>query len=174
MPLPYRAPFVSERKPKDEFFDKFEKMPRAKMPVRPAEERRNDFREINLGFSEEAARAEAKRCLECGCHDYKDCRLIKYADRYVVDAKRFAGVKHECFKEQRLEIIERDQGKCILCNLCVRVCREDAKQGILGLVGRGFGTVIKPEFRDSATIAVCRECGKCVAACPTGALKLLK
>ncbi len=174
MPLPYRAPFVSERKPKDEFFDRFEKMPRAKMPVRPAEERRNDFREINLGFSEEAARAEAKRCLECGCHDYKDCRLIKYADRYVVDAKRFAGVKHECFKEQRLEIIERDQGKCILCNLCVRVCREDAEKGILGLVGRGFGTVIKPEFRDSATIAVCRDCGKCVAACPTGALKLLK
>ena len=45
--------------------------------------------------------------------------------------------------------------------------------GILGLVGRGFTTVVKPEFRDPATIADCANCHKCVDACPTGALKFL-
>jgi len=30
------------------------------MPTRPANERRRDFKEVNLGFSDEAARAEAK------------------------------------------------------------------------------------------------------------------
>ena len=78
--------------------------------------------------------------------------------------------KHD--SETRLVVIERDQGKCILCNLCVRVCDEVAKEGLLGLVGRGFGTVIKPEFRDSDRIKVCTDCKKCALACPTGALKI--
>ncbi len=170
---PYTAPVLSKREPDETFFEQFEKAERIKMPVRPAEERKHDFKEINLGFEECAARKEAARCLECGCHDYADCKLIRYADRYRIDTCKLAGEKHECFTERKLEIIERDQGKCILCNLCVRICREDAKQGIIGLVGRGFGTVIRPEFNKPETISVCKDCLKCVTACPTGALKLL-
>ena len=76
--------------------------------------------------------------------------------------------------EKKLAVIERNEGKCILCNLCVRTCEEVAGEGLLGLVGRGFGTVIKPEFRDSEKIAKCVDCCMCAAACPTGALKILK
>ena len=61
----------------------------------------------------------------------------------------------------------------MLCKQCVRTCRENAGKGLLGLVGRGFGTVIKPEFRDSEKIAVCKDCHKCALACPTGALKII-
>ena len=39
--------------------------PRVKTPLLPPEERVQDFREIELGFSEEKAREEAKRCLRC-------------------------------------------------------------------------------------------------------------
>ena len=119
-------------------------------------------------------REEAKRCLECGCHDYSDCRLIHYANQQEIKPKRFEGAKHECFTEQRLVSIERDQGKCILCNQCVRTCRENVGKGLLGLVGRGFATVIKPEFDNAETIACCLTCGKCEEVCPTGALKILK
>lgn len=174
MDAPYVAPILSKRDPEESYFDQFPKADRIKMPVRSAEERKHDFREINLGFEESEARAEAARCLECGCHDYGNCKLIKYADKYRVDTEKLSGEKHSCFTERKLGVIERDQGKCILCNLCVRVCREDAKQGILGLVGRGFGTVIRPEFNKPETISTCKDCHKCVDACPTGALKLLK
>jgi glutamate synthase (NADPH/NADH) small chain len=41
------------------------KIPRQKMPERPAEVRIRDFREVNLGLEAEAARMEARRCLDC-------------------------------------------------------------------------------------------------------------
>jgi NADH-quinone oxidoreductase subunit F len=42
-----------------------EAKPRVKMPTAPPEDRIRDFREIELGFSEEKACEEAKRCLRC-------------------------------------------------------------------------------------------------------------
>ena len=42
-----------------------EARPRQKVPARRPEERVRDFREIEIGFSEEQAREEATRCLRC-------------------------------------------------------------------------------------------------------------
>jgi len=171
----YKKPFVSERdenKVKEELKE-HEKISRIQMPKRPAAERRTDFKEVNLGFAEEDVRKEAARCLECGCHDYDDCRLIFCARLNDITPARLKGEHHPGFIEQKLVTIERNQGKCISCNLCVRTCDENAKQGILGLVGRGFTTVIKPEFNNPETIAVCKDCHLCADACPTGALKII-
>lgn len=172
--IPYRKPYVSETKVTEEDFKDRMHVSRAVMPHRPAEERRSDFAEINLGFTKEQAMKEAQRCLECGCHDYGDCKLIKYANCYEIHPERLGGSRHPGFVEEKLVTIERNQNKCILCGLCVRVCEEVAKEGILGLVDRGFDTVIKPEFNDPKHIAVCATCHKCADLCPTGALKIIK
>ena len=166
-------PVLSEREVTDKDFADRERIERVKMPHRSPEERRNDFKEVNLGLSPEAAMAEARRCLECGCHDYSDCRLIRYANQLRSDVKRLKGEFHPGFVETKLVCIERNQRKCIGCNLCVRVCEEKAKKGILGLVDRGFKTVIKPEFDNPETIAVCKDCRMCVKMCPTGALRFV-
>ena len=166
-------PILSERELTEKDFADRERIARVTMPQRPAAERRCDFGEVNLGLSPEAAMAEAKRCLECGCHDYHDCRLIRLANQLRTDTKRLRGAFHPGYVETDLVCIERNQRKCITCNQCVRVCEQIAKKGILGLVGRGFTTVVKPEFNDPAAIACCAECHLCVDNCPTGALKLL-
>jgi formate dehydrogenase major subunit len=171
--IPYRKPYLSERAVDKQMFAGYEKKQRAKMACKPADVRVKDFNEMNLGFTEEQARAEASRCLECGCHDYYNCSLIRHANRYEIHPERFAGEKRLSGSEKKLVVIERNEGKCILCGLCVRVCEEVAGQGLLGLVGRGFGTEVKPEFRDPAKIAGCKDCLKCADACPTGALKIL-
>lgn len=170
--IPFKAPVISRIDVTEDMFSEYEKHPRIKMPHRTPEDRRKDFNEINFGFSAAQAKEEASRCLSCGCHDYGNCKLIKYADEYCTDCKKFCGEFHKGFKENKLEVIFRDQNKCILCGLCVRACEDIARKGILGLVGRGFDTVIAPEFRNVDIKSICMDCKKCAEVCPTGALKV--
>ena len=168
------APYYSKKNVTAEDLADRPKAERAVMSCKDPAVRRGNFDAVINGFTDEQARAEAARCLECGCHDFHECRLIQVANDQPIQPERLAGEKHPNFTEQRLLCIERDQGKCITCNLCVRTCEENAGKGILGLVGRGFTTVIKPEFQDPAVIAGCASCLKCADVCPTGALKILK
>lgn len=167
----YKKPYFVEREIPLEFFEKFEKKPRAKMPQLSAAERKTNFKEVSLGFAEDAAKKEAQRCLECGCHDYFECKLISYANRYDVKPERFAGEKHKRNEENVNSLIARNTDKCILCGLCVRVCEETMGKTNLGLLGRGFHTVVSPEYSLPLEESSCMFCGQCVTVCPTGALR---
>ncbi len=174
LPMDFADPIYSERKVSEKDYVGREKIKRAKMPVKSAEERKHGFDEVISGFSEEQARNEAKRCLECGCHDYAECKLIRYANENRINIRKFTGVKHNGFTDEELVSIERDQGKCMLCGLCVRICEEKVGKGLLGFRGRGFKTAIKPEFEHGEDIANCAYCLECAKICPTGALRIIK
>ena len=166
-----RYPYLSVRKVTEADFEGREKIDRVRMPQRDPKKRNRDFEAVDLGLSDDAAQAEAKRCLECGCKDYGKCMLIEYANLFDdLDPEKLEGGRHPKFKEEQLVTIERDQGKCILCGMCVRVCDEVVGKGLIGLVGRGFDTVIKPEFDNPDDVKICASCHKCADLCPTGAL----
>ncbi|MBR3327437.1 MAG: FAD-dependent oxidoreductase [Atopobiaceae bacterium] len=165
--VPY---FVKQEKTPEDFEDQ-PKQNREKMPGLSPEERRNNFEPIYFGFTEEQAQREASRCLECGCHDYYDCRLIRFANAFDVDPERFAGVMHK--REDvpvATDIIIHDPDKCVLCGLCYRICDQEVGKTFLGLYNRGFSTVVNPMVPDEAR-TFCASCLKCVSACPTGAMK---
>ena len=144
---------------------------RVPMKHRSAEERKGDFNEFMKGFSRAEAEKEAERCLECGCLDYYECRLINYANRYDVKPDRIGGYKHKrADMRVRSEYFTRDTDKCILCGLCVRACEEVTGRGVLGLVDRGFDTTVQPAMGLPLNQADCMSCGLCVSVCPTGAL----
>jgi len=62
-------------------------VPRAEVPTTPSEERRLDFREVALAFTEEQSHSEAGRCLECGlcseCHLCVDACKPGAVDHYL-------------------------------------------------------------------------------------------
>jgi len=55
-----------------EMLEEDEARPRLKVPRRPPSEAVGDFREVELGFTEEAALEEANRCLRCDLEEYED------------------------------------------------------------------------------------------------------
>ncbi len=167
----YKKPFFVERDSKEIDYLKFEKSPRAKMSHLSPSDRKTNFKEVNFGFTEEQARAEANRCLECGCHDYFECKLISYANDYDVKPSRFAGEKHNRNQENANSLISRNTDKCVLCGLCVRVCEEVMGKSAIGLINRGFNTFVEPELSKPLKETDCIACGQCVALCPTGALR---
>ena len=64
-----------------------------------------------------------------------------------------------------------DHNRCILCTRCVRVCAELEGAHVWEMTSRGINARIVSDLNqkwgDSKT---CTSCGKCVLACPTGAL----
>jgi len=160
---------VNENVTPEEFAD-VAKAKREAMPHVKPELRRKNFDSVNLGYSEEQAKSEAHRCLECGCSDYFECKLLHYANVYNVGVPTYTGDKTDAPLDLSHKYITRNPEKCILCGLCVRVCEQTMDTGALGFDGRGFGTAVKPAFDQPLTETDCTSCGQCVALCPTGAL----
>ena len=167
----YEKPYFVERHDiTEKTFEDRERQCRPKMDHLHADERKDNFTEVVFGYDQEQAMADAKRCLECGCHDYFECKLIDFANEYSVKPDRFAGDVNKIEFEDDHPFIVRDPNKCILCGLCVRVCDEVMGVGALGLVHRGFDTVVKPTLEKPLVESGCVSCGQCVSVCPTGAL----
>ena len=152
-------------------YEQVERIPRTEMPVLDPEERKGNFAEIELGFTEKMAKHEAGRCLACGCQDVFECRLRELATEYQVNGTHYAGRKrHLPINENEHPYILRDQNKCILCGRCVRICDEVQGIGALGFTNRGFGTKIEPALGMPLCETNCESCGQCISTCPTGAL----
>ena len=59
---------------------------------------------------------------------------------------------------------------CIQCNRCVRACREEQVNDVIGYAFRGDHSKIVFDLDDPMGASTCVACGECVQSCPTGAL----
>jgi formate dehydrogenase alpha subunit len=65
------------------------------------------------------------------------------------------------------KLLESDPNRCILCEKCVKVCREVVGREAIEVVDRGDNTIIDTITREPLD---CDFCGNCIGACPTGTL----
>ncbi|MBL0420120.1 formate dehydrogenase subunit alpha [Ramlibacter sp. AW1] len=59
---------------------------------------------------------------------------------------------------------------CIQCTRCVRACREEQVNDVIGFAHRGAQVLPVFDLQDPMGLSTCVACGECVQACPTGAL----
>jgi len=160
---------LDEIDPKD--YADVQRIPRTETLALAPEVRKRNFAEIELGFTDDMAKAEARRCLACGCQDAFECKLRELATEYKVNDMHYAGRKrHLRIRENEHPYILRDPNKCILCGCCVRICNEVQGIGALGFTNRGFDTMVEPALGMPLWETACDSCGQCISTCPTGAL----
>ncbi len=144
---------------------------RSEIPVRSPEDRKTTFAESTRTWDAETAMKEASRCLLCGCSERYGCDLRDYASRY--------GVRYDASQpgtslpvDDNHPIIRRDAGKCILCGLCLKVCREMEGVSALSFYETNNVLTIGPNDHRPLDLTTCVACGHCATICPTGALTL--
>ncbi|EHZ2754700.1 formate dehydrogenase subunit alpha [Vibrio vulnificus] len=175
-------------------FSHLQKVARTIMPELTSQQREQSFEEVELGFDNAEAMAEAARCLECGCQVNTSCDLRDYATEYGAEqhfhysvnikshdewqALRQNDPRHKYPIDHSAEFIVFDANRCISCGQCIQACREQSVQGVLSFMNLEKGRpVVRPDCRPNfggqgvmMGDSRCVQCGACVQACPVGAM----
>jgi bidirectional [NiFe] hydrogenase diaphorase subunit len=110
-------------------------------------------------------------CAVCVANNH--CELQDMAVALGVDHVRYDYLSPACGVDLSHERYGVDHNRCILCTRCVRVCDEVEGAHTWDVAGRGtLARVITDLNQPWGMSDTCTSCGKCVMACPTGALFL--
>ena len=95
--------------------------------------------------------------------------LDLWAKKMSIGKPRFAA-RHQPAEDLSHPAMSVHLDACIQCNRCVRACREEQVNDVIGYAFRGGESKIVFDFDDPMGDSTCVACGECVQACPTGAL----
>ena len=98
-----------------------------------------------------------------------DSELDAWASRLKVFSPRFAP-RPPVAADLSHPAIAINLDACIQCGRCVRACREEQVNDVIGYAHRGKHSEIVFDMGDPLGESTCVACGECVQACPTGAL----
>jgi formate dehydrogenase major subunit len=102
--------------------------------------------------------------------DYtRDSELDLWAKKLQIGKPRF-GARPQPAEDLSHPAMAVHLDACIQCKRCVRACREEQVNDVIGYAFRGGESKIVFDLDDPMGQSTCVACGECVQACPTGAL----
>ena len=106
--------------------------------------------------------------LDCPvCDAGGECDLQDSCFSLKVDKNKYSAQLERLPIRYDWRLLESDPNRCILCEKCVKVCREVVGREAIEIVDRGDRTIIDTMTREPLD---CDFCGNCINACPTGTL----
>jgi formate dehydrogenase major subunit len=93
-----------------------------------------------------------------------------WAEKLGVGKPRFVSTRRQPQIDATHAAITVNLDACIQCTRCVRACRDEQVNDVIGLAFRGENAKIVFDQDDPMGASTCVACGECVQACPTGAL----
>jgi formate dehydrogenase major subunit len=136
---------------------------------------RNPANGMEVSSKSERAVASQKMVLELLLADMPETAYTRHnevdqwATRLEVGKPRFAS-RAQVPPDLSHPAIAVNLDACIQCTRCVRACRDEQVNDVIGLAFRGEHEKIVFDMDDAMGISTCVACGECVQACPTGAL----
>lgn len=119
-----------------------------------------------------AARAEAARCLDCGCAGREACNLRTVGAEVGAVPKRYAGEHRTLHRDASHPDLVYEAHKCILCQACVQLATPTPDHVGLTVAGRGFEARIMAPFDRPLAEALDAETARRIAeVCPTSAMR---
>lgn len=113
-------------------------------------------------------------------HDQDCAACIRHGSCELQDLAQFVGLRsnrfydHERTLARRVDTsspaLIRDMTKCVRCQRCVTICRNEQTVDALVVEGIGPDIAIGLHHGHHQTDSTCVTCGQCVLVCPTGAL----
>jgi formate dehydrogenase major subunit len=152
-------------------FEERPKLARENMPMIEPPERKGNFKEVELGLSQDQARAEALRCLSCGCQAVEDCRIRQTAHELGLRELVIRPTPSAPFRilEQH-PYIAVENNKCIVCRTCERACEHYHGRQAVKVELERVTDLEKYRSHQVLFNERCDNCGLCAALCPTGTL----
>lgn len=106
--------------------------------------------------------------LDCPvCDAAGECDLQDSCYTLQVDRNKYRAELERLPIRYDWKLLESDPNRCILCEKCVKVCREVVGREAIEIVDRGDRTIIDTITGEPLN---CDFCGNCINACPTGTL----